>query len=178
MPFWIGNGTDVPSTSTEIIKALMNDRHRELEPYLYLDEIITFCLQADLAVLEQGTDTRVKRPLALLDDRNSNSRRDERRGDVRPWRGALTAHQLYRELSKKVTSSSVCLASGTSLFPTLQALISPAAFPDTWESIPFAGLRSCAHRDQRHGRGEASNVRIARQPRRPKARALTIRAHL
>jgi hypothetical protein len=91
-----------PPTSTEILDVLMNRRRPQHEPHFYQEMVRQFCLEADMTILSDGGDDRVKRPLALLDDRNSDARPGERRGNYRQWKGALSAHRLYHELRKKV----------------------------------------------------------------------------
>ncbi|GAB1310598.1 hypothetical protein MFIFM68171_00808 [Madurella fahalii] len=99
-PFWARLGHN-PNTSTGIIKAFMKYLCDDPDPYLYQAvEIEGFCSLADLAVLKSGDDERVRRPIALLDDRNDEGTRTVTRGTCRPRKGALTAHQLYVELSK------------------------------------------------------------------------------
>lgn len=101
-PFWASLG-DIPHTSTGIIKAFVEDLFDDSDPYLYQGvEIEGFCSPTDLAVLKRGNDERLRRPIALLDDRNDEGTRTVTRGTCRPRKGALTAHQLYLELRKAV----------------------------------------------------------------------------
>jgi hypothetical protein len=104
-PFWIRPGQEVlPSTSTELLKTLMQDLCDDSDPFLYQADVLEgFCLPADLSILKRGNDQRVGRPVALLDDRNDEGTRIAVRGTCRPRKGALTAHQLYVELSKAVS---------------------------------------------------------------------------
>ncbi|KAK3692167.1 hypothetical protein B0T22DRAFT_435486 [Podospora appendiculata] len=102
-PFW-DLPYQAPPTSTELIKAFMNDFCDDSDPYLYqVVEVEGFCHEADLEILkkENGNDERVMRRVALLDDRNDEGTRDNARGTCRPDKGALSAHQLYCGLRRK-----------------------------------------------------------------------------
>ncbi|KAK0609402.1 hypothetical protein B0T14DRAFT_572098 [Immersiella caudata] len=90
-----------PPSSEEILDALMNRRRPEHEPYFYQEVVRQFCSDADMTILANGNHACVTRPFAWLDDRNGDARPDERRGNFRVWKGALSAHQLYCELRKK-----------------------------------------------------------------------------
>ncbi|KAK4446233.1 hypothetical protein QBC34DRAFT_150748 [Podospora aff. communis PSN243] len=90
-----------PPTSMEMFELLMSQWHPQHEPHFYQEMVRRFCLEADMTILSNGGDDRVTRPVALLDDRNRGTGADERRGNYRKWKGALSAHQLYHELRKR-----------------------------------------------------------------------------
>jgi len=101
--FWrTALGLKISPTSSDIIEALMNHRSPGQELYFYQDVVRQFCSNADMIALNNGDDTLVTRPLALLDDRNGDAPPDQRRGNIRTWKGGLTAPQLYQELLRRV----------------------------------------------------------------------------
>ncbi|KAM7216548.1 hypothetical protein V8F06_008076 [Rhypophila decipiens] len=99
IPFWKQDGDDSPITCPELLRAFLEDLCDDTGQDLYTEvEIKGFCQclpeeSADLNLLENGGSDEVRRPVALLDDRDI-------RGKCRPSQGALSAHQLYLELSK------------------------------------------------------------------------------
>lgn len=110
-PFWAKSDLASSITGKEIIEALMSDLCDDSEPYLYQAvELRGFCLQANLEILKAGTDERVTKPVAILDDRNYEGiTRTNPGGTCRPWKGALSAHRLYRELCKMVNRRIITL---------------------------------------------------------------------
>ncbi|KAM7193431.1 hypothetical protein V8F33_007810 [Rhypophila sp. PSN 637] len=99
LPFWGRDGQEIPGTSRELLRAFLKDRCDDTGPYLYTEvEIEGFCLPANLRLLKSGGSDEVRKPTALLDDRALQG--TDIRGKCRPNKGALSAHQLYLELSK------------------------------------------------------------------------------
>ena len=97
----------LPESAAEIIEIFLDVFRQDANLYMYQAVVIeSFSMTGedpiDFLVLKEGVDPRVKKPTALLDDRNEEGKSRDVKGTCRPKKGALSAHQLLQELSKRV----------------------------------------------------------------------------
>ncbi|KAF4447060.1 putative transcription factor SEF1 [Fusarium austroafricanum] len=93
------------ASGTDLIKAFLSapgEIDTFLGPRTYqILELEPFCAGCSMDILESGSDPRVTKPIALLDDRCRRMHHSEPPGGYkRPDLGALSATQLLRELRK------------------------------------------------------------------------------
>jgi hypothetical protein len=93
-------------TSEEIVQRFLQHvpgKFGDNDPDFHLEmEVEAFCSPIDFNILRQGEDNKVKRPLALLNDRNNEGHNTHTAGNRRENDGPLSAHALYTELKKPV----------------------------------------------------------------------------
>lgn len=103
--FYEAEGLVTSPDTAKIIQAFMSDFCKDSESYLYQAiEVTGFCEPAILRILEVGGEPQVTTHVALLDDRNEEGPRLDRdkKGTRREDKGALSSHQLYQLLKRKV----------------------------------------------------------------------------
>lgn len=81
-----------------------NGCSNDIGRYLHRNnQLRTYLEDADIDLLNTSASSLVSKPMALIDDRNSEPvTRDRLIGSCRPSKGPLCAHQLYLELSEEV----------------------------------------------------------------------------
>jgi hypothetical protein len=109
-PFFVKSYEESESyTADDIIDAFMKDSSKTFGSSFYQAiEVKGFCRLADLGVLKAGIAPQVNELVALLDDRNDEGPRlDKNKAGTRrtDHDGALSAHQLYNLMRKKVSAS-------------------------------------------------------------------------
>lgn len=108
VPFWAKDNVDAVPDAADILSRFLGEILDDAGsvPYQAVP-IREFCLPACLSILAAGIDTRVQRPMALLDERNDDGLRQDAKGTRRRsfHDGALSASDLYKALRKEVCLS-------------------------------------------------------------------------
>jgi hypothetical protein len=93
----------MPETADDILKTFLKHLDDDAEPHHYQPLAVEdFCSNVDFNVLKDGQDPRVSKPMALLDDRNSDGVEICKAGNWRSNYQPLCMHRLFLELRKKV----------------------------------------------------------------------------